>query len=147
MYLCNCFRNHCPHMVLRGPRKKSIFFAKAYGWLDRTSFYARMPCLISCCTYFFIHFFLGEKVTQFFYFHLMHCSCMNELEKWKLLTVSFSIQKILLRPLQLLVGKNSLGLKQVLCLEIILIQIVKFSLTIKKKNENSKIAFEFRNSI
>ena len=53
--------------------------------------------------------FQGEKVTHFFYLHLMHCFCMNESKKWDQLTISFSIQKILLRPLQLLVEKNSLN--------------------------------------
>ena len=35
--------------------------------LDRISSYARMSCLW-CRTYFFKSFFLGEKVTHFFYF-------------------------------------------------------------------------------
>ena len=39
-------------------------------------------------------FYLKEKVTHFFYLHLMHCSCVNESNKWKQLTISFSIQNL-----------------------------------------------------
>ena len=108
--ICNCFRNHCSHMVLRDPGRNSffLFFTKRFDQLDRISSYARMSCL-QYRTYFFKSIFLGEKVTHFFYLHLMRCFCMNESKKWDQLTISFSIQKILLRPLQLLVEKNSLN--------------------------------------
>ena len=45
-------------------------------------------------TYFSKSIFLGEKVTHFFYLHLMYCFRMNEPKKWDQLTISFSIQKI-----------------------------------------------------
>ena len=33
--ICNCFRNHCLHMVLRDLGRNSFFFGKRFDWLDR----------------------------------------------------------------------------------------------------------------
>ena len=49
-------------------------------------------------------FFSGRKSHVFLLLDLMHCFCMKESKKWKRLTISLSIQKILLRPLRQLVG-------------------------------------------
>ena len=75
----------------------------------------------------------------------MHCFFMYEAKKWKQLIISFSIQNSLLRPLPLLVEKNSLGLEVDILLGNNLRQIyLQLNLTTEKKSEIKKLHLNFK---
>ena len=82
-------------MVLRDPGKNSIILAKTFYRLDRIS------CSIALISS--KDSFLGEKVTHFFYLHLMHCSCMNESKKME------STHNIFLNPKYLAQISTAIG--------------------------------------
>ena len=61
--ICNCFRNHCLHMVLRDPGRNSFFFLQK-GLIDLTEYPLIQECLVCSITLTSSKVFFWEKKSR-----------------------------------------------------------------------------------
>ena len=61
--ICNCFRNHYLHMVLRDSGRKSFFFWQK-GWIDLTEYPLMQGCLVCSIALISSKVFFWEKKSR-----------------------------------------------------------------------------------
>ena len=125
--------------------EKIHFFCKIVWLIWQYILYPRISCQWYC-TYSFISYFMGEKVSYFAF--LLLASYLLLLYEWieKIKTTHniFLKPKTLAQTFTLISWKSRLGLKYISFLEIVLVQIQKLNLTNKKKSEIQKLHLKFK---